>query len=355
LSLIVRRLTVSIVLMIGVAFFGCLRPQGATVGDGAVTPKTVAFQHLKAAVQYKPNPVVRVAAVEALESSGVEESRPWIRSALNDEHPAVRFAACMAIGRLRDPLAESMIEKRLDDPDSGVRVAAIYARHRLGRTELSGRLATYLLTDKDVSVRRNAALALGLLGERGAIKLLAKTMRDEDPGVRQHVLEALARLGNPEARQELTFMTNAGLGSDEVFAIAALAGTGERSCIDTFRYKLANATHLETKLAAARGLGQLGVDDGFDTALRAITSQRTLMYDPNDPPDAQRLRARQMACAALGAIGREEAMAPLMHLLERSPDPRVQVSAAGAILEITRRQERRRSAPPFPAPVSKQP
>jgi HEAT repeat protein len=157
----------------------------------------------------------------------------------------------------------------------------------------------------------------------------------------------MARLGNREARQELTFMTNAGVGSDEVFAITALAACDDRLFTDTFRYKLANATHLETRLAAARGLGRLGLDDGYETALRAVTSERTLMNDPGDTPDSQRLRAKQMACSALGAIGRADALPALERLLERSDDPRVEVSAAGAVLQILQTQKTKNAALPF--------
>ena len=119
-----------------------------------------------------------------------------------------------------------------------------------------------------------------------------------------------------------------------MFALHALAATGEPLYLDTLRYKLATATHLETRLAAARGLGRLGSDDGFDVALQALQTNRRLINDPNDPAAEQVLRARQMAAAALGLIGRTEALPVLSKLMYDSADPRMQVSAAGATLEI---------------------
>ncbi|MBU0718002.1 MAG: HEAT repeat domain-containing protein, partial [Planctomycetes bacterium] len=50
-------------------------------------------------------------------------------------------------------------------------------------------------------------------------------------------------------------------------------------------------------------------------------------------PD-QVLRIRQLAAAALGAIGRPEALPALGKLFEDSSDARIRVSAAKAILEI---------------------
>ncbi len=313
---------------------GCAAARSGGVPGGRPTLQRRAMDCLRSAVRYGYNPAVRVEAVEALESVDKPGSRPWIRAALLDAHPGVRFAACVAIGRLRDTTARRALVKRVNDDDCSVQVAALFALHRLGDETRTGRLPNYLSHDHDVAVRRNAAFVLGLMGEPTAIKILARAMKDPDFGVRQHALEAMARLQNREARQELTFMTNAGIGSEEVFAIVALAETEDPEFIDTFRYKLARASHLETRLASARGLGRLGSDEGFSMALHTLRRGRELVRDPHDPAPEQILRAKQMAASALGAIGRLEALPALADLMNDNTDPRVQVSAARAILEI---------------------
>lgn len=324
----------TIVLILVALPAGCAQPPMAGTGINRVPLKRRALECLKAAVAYKANPAVRVEAVEALESSGCEEALPWIRSALSDDHPAVRFAACTALGRLGDGVVEPRLRDRVQDEDAGVQVAALFALHRLGHTERTGRIPTYLLQHEDVTVRRNAALVLGLLDEPGAIRVLARAMKDPDAGVRHHALEAMARLGNREAKQELTFMANAGVGSEEVFAIHALSGTGDPVYVDTFRYKLATGTHVETRLAAAGGLGRLGSDEGFTVARRALTIDRAVHDDLEDPAAGQIMRIRQLAAHALGAMGRLDALPALERLMEDAADPRVQVSAARAVLEI---------------------
>ncbi len=313
------------------------------------------MQCLKRAIAYQQNAVVRVEAVEALESSPAAEALPWIRSGLLDEHPGVRFAACVAIGVLRDRGAEIGVRLRLDDENASVRVASLFALHRLGHQERTGEMAAYLLDHEDVTVRRNAALVLGLLGEStppsppwqggvgGVVKLLARAMKDPDEGVRHHALEAMARLGNPEAKQELTFMTNSGVGSQEVFAIQALAALEDPRYHDTFRYKLETGAHLETKLAAALGLGLLRSEQGFNVALLALRRAKARTGDPNDPPEGQLIRIRQLAAAALGAMGRLRALPSLAGLLDDSVDPRLQVSAARAILQIYRANRKQRA------------
>ena len=313
---------------------GCAQPRVVHEVNNRVELRRRAMECLKAAVAYRHNAVVRIEAVEALKGRRSAEDLPWIRSAMLDEHPAVRFAACVAVGEARDAEAETGVARCLKDADASVRLAALFARHRLGHTQRTGDLAGYFLKDPDATVRRNAALVLGLLGEQGAVKILAKGMKDADTGVRDHALEAMARLESREARQELTFMTGAGVGSDEVFAINALAATADPSYAETFRYKLATAAHLETRLAAARGLGLLHSDKGFGVAMRALRLGSPRRDDPQDPVEGQTLRTQQLAAAALGAIGRTDALPALTEVLEKSDDPRVQVSAAAAILDI---------------------
>ncbi|MCH8148831.1 MAG: HEAT repeat domain-containing protein [Planctomycetes bacterium] len=306
-----------------------------------------AVQCLFAAIRYRYNPAVRAAAVESLEATASSDAAARIRAALLDEHPAVRFAACVAVGKSQDRLAESAIRRCLEDSDANVRVGALFAMHRLGHTEDTGKLATLLLKHNDPAVRRNAALVTGILVEPGAIKALARAMKDRDKGVRDHALEAMARLHNADAKREMVFMTEAGIGAEEVFALSALAVTRDPALAETFRYKLAHGDHLETRLAAARGLGLLGLDDGYDIANRAL-SYGGAPVRASEGSRAQRLlRVRLLAASALGAIGRTDALGALDRLMNRSTDPREQVAAARAILEIIE-ANRKRGFPSFP-------
>ncbi len=330
---------------------GCAGPR---VGGGRLNRaqlKQKALDCLKAAISYEHNPAVRVGAVEAFEVSGLDEAGPWIRVALLDESAAVRFAGATAVGRLRDASAEEAVRGLVSDEDASVRVASLFAMHRLGDSSQTGKMPNYLLSHEDVCVRRNAAMLFGLLDEAGAIKMLARAMRDSDLGVRQLALEGMARLGNAEAKQELAFMTNTGIGAEEVFAVNALAATDDPVYRDTFLYKLDTAAHLETKLAAAKGLGMHGSDNGCQLALRALRTSRATVNDPNDPKMNQVLRARVLAAAALGAIGREDTLGALDDMLDDTDDPRLQVAAARAILEIL--AANRDTALPFRATTKK--
>jgi HEAT repeat protein len=253
----------------------------------------------------------------------------------------------MVLGRLKDLSATAMVRKCLLDKNDSVHVAAIYAMHRLGHAEQTDRLPNYVLLHPDPIVRRNAAIAISMFDQQSAVTVLARAMKDPDPGVRHHALEGMARLGNKEAARELSFMVNSGIGSEEVFAINALAGTGDPIHEDAFRYKLSNASHLETRLAAARALGRLGIDAGLPIVLDSLKPNQPVRQDPDDPPADQLLRIRQLASAAAGAIGNPRAVPMLETFLGDGTDPRIQISAARALIEIAEKQGR--SSSPFPA------
>lgn len=325
-------------LLIGVLVFavgGCAATaRSSSTGTSEAELRRRSVEALKSGLTYSANPVVRVQSVEALRWSGDEQALPWIRSALLDEHPAVRFAACVALGERSDRAGFSGVRRRLSDEDAGVRVAALFALHRLGETGQSGRISTYLLEHPDAAVRRNAAMVLGLLGEKSAIPMLARAMKDRDAGVRNYALEALNRLGNSEARQELSFLANCGMGADETFAIQALSALADAQLEDLFRHKLHNAAHVETRLAAARGLAQLGKREGYELALSSLQTTQHPGRDPQEETGAAALRIRQLAAAALAEMGRTEAVPTLGEVLEKSQDPRMQISAAHAILRI---------------------
>jgi HEAT repeat protein len=314
----------------------CASPRQSVVATDFQQLRPRAIECLRRGVEYRPNPVVRATAVEGIERSRCGEAAAWVRAALVDEHPAVRFAACLAVGRSKDELARGSLLELIRDEDASVRVGAAFALHQLGDTRFSGLMPDALLGDPTPQVRCNAAMVLGGLGSRGVVKVLARSMRDPDTTVRNHALEAMARLGNPDAQQQLMFMANSGIGPEEVFAIQALAVTGERKYEELFLGKMADdvGRHIEIRLAAARAMGLLGRPEGLEVTMRGLRFDRPSLNEPGDPPAAQILRARVMAIAAAGAIGRSEAIPDLTAIMEANEDPRLQVAAATAILQI---------------------
>ncbi len=332
---------------------GCATPPRTLTTPQRQELETRSVDCLKRGLTYEFNPAVRTLAVEAMQEVADEATLPWLRAAVTDVHPGVRFAACVALGVRRDSVSRQAIEARLHDSDRSVRLAAVFAMHRFGDTSRTGELAEALLSDADALVRRNAALLIGLMEEPGAATVLARAMRDRDAGVQNHALESMAVLGVPEARDQLVFLANSGIGSQEVFAINALARLKSPELNDLFRSKVADGIHAETKLAAVRALGLLGNNDGAALARPLVErEQRFPATDPDDNTADRTLRVRMLAIAALGATGDESDLWMLDRLMQDDADPRLQISAARVILEIERR---RRSAPlPFAAGAARE-
>ncbi len=314
---------------------GCGAPK-LSVGEQELRSR--ALHGLKRGTEYADDPAVRAQSIEALSRTAPAEGLPYMRDALRDDEPVVRFAACMALGLVKDKGSRGMLETRLEDTDASVQTGAIYALHRLGDYRHTSRLADRLLRDPSPGVRANAAMVLGELGEKGAIRLLRHAARDRQDVVSLQAIEAMALLGDAPSFQQLTLLTHDGSGPTQVLAILALGRTGDRSAVNALVYHLRQGTYLETKLAAARGLGMLGFSDGLKVALEALDFKPGNSRLIDDTPYNQAMRVHSMAAQALGDIGDSAALPALQQRLEAQDDPRVQLAAAKAILQILGRR-----------------
>ncbi len=155
--------------------------------------------HLLALLQ-DPQPDIRRVAAESLGKIGNPQTGTALISLLADREARVREAAARAIGRLGPSVGEEVsqaVVEALDDPDEGVRRAVTIA---IGELEPSSRLFAAvpgLLTARAVLTRRSVARALSMVDARAWLPDLVKALQDADAEVRQHVVVALAELGDP--------------------------------------------------------------------------------------------------------------------------------------------------------------
>ena len=313
---------------------GCAAPGQPTsrLDDAGLRDRAV--EVVKRAVRYKPLGSVRAQGLEAMQRRLGSEALPWLRNALDDEDPGVRFASILALGALDDRTSYGRIHGLAEHDNASLRVAVYYALHRMGDTQYSAQLPAVLLDDPSAAARQDAAFVLGLLGEGSAVRLLAKAMKDRDASVQRQALASMALLGSGEAIQQLTFAVNSGTGGERLAALIALADLGRPELANTFRYKLRTGEYIEEKLAAARGLGLLGSREGLEVALGAAGFDSPRRDVGHDPPAEQIARVRQLAATALGAIRDRRALPVLRQRLYDASYPHVQVAAADAILQI---------------------
>ena len=126
------------------------------------------------------------------------------------------------------------------------------------------------------------------------------------------------RLGDEDALTVLVGATISAYADDQIIGVMGLVGPRDKRVAEHVRAKLVG-DFPEVCLAAARALGQLGLDDGYVVAQKGAES-----VDP---------RQRVLAALALGAMGRSDAQ-PILQKLIQAPEEQVRLAAATAILEL---------------------
>jgi HEAT repeat protein len=273
--------------------------------------------------------VVCCNALEALADIAPQEGLAYFHAALESELAMVRFAGCVALGEVRDTTSRGGIRRCLTDPDPRVRLGAAYAAYRLGETSHAEVLVNALHDSPDENLRADAAYLIGRLGEPRALKRLrykAQDKREKAQKVTIQVQAAMAMLGDRAALDQLMRYAHYDALS-RVIALQCLCDAADPRARDTLLYRLhAEDEYLEAKLIAARALGKIGSDAGYELAAKSTT------YTADDPQDV--MRVRSLAALALGAIGDERALPWLKRLAESEPDARIQVAACYAIRQI---------------------
>jgi HEAT repeat protein len=298
----------------------------------------LATRYIRKAMEFKETPAVRAQAIEAADPLGADFT-PLIRAGLKDPHPAVRFAACIELGRQRDGDALAEIRLLVRDADQSVRVGAYFALERLGDGSFREEWTDALRQSAEPSVRRNAALALGQLEDPAVLPLLKRAAdEDRDEGVQLQAMEGMAKLGDERAISFFIRDAYGGRGYREPFALLTLGQIKDDTVVPVLRSRLVSSPYLEARLAAARGLGRRGISDGFDLALSSLNWDSPQRELADDLPENQIMRVRTMAAMALGEIGDRRALGPLKDRMQTPDDPRVQLAAARAILMILERR-----------------
>eukprot|EP00930_Biecheleria_cincta_P045271 TRINITY_DN31204_c0_g1_i1.p1 TRINITY_DN31204_c0_g1~~TRINITY_DN31204_c0_g1_i1.p1 ORF type:complete len:549 (-),score=126.10 TRINITY_DN31204_c0_g1_i1:66-1637(-) len=165
-------------------------------------------EHLKriAALQTSEKQVkVRRSAVQALGRAG-EAGAAHLLVFLRDRDEEVRHFAADTLAACGGKTAAGKTAELLDDPDPGVRRAALMA---LGRMRENGRdeadaVATCLY-DNDMGARLAAIQALSDLAAEDQASALGALCEDATKGVRQGAVGALAKLGCSGAEEALRF------------------------------------------------------------------------------------------------------------------------------------------------------
>lgn len=266
------------------------------------------------------SPTGRMHAIEAFKAVAWREGMKRLAIPLNIEnrYAGASFAALMAIGEvgtkegINDTVMDA-IRTRAEDPDPHVRMAALFVLHRLGDTSRTGELSELLLNDPNARVRGNAALVIGRLGDRTHIRLLRIALRREKKAApKLQVLASLAALGDRHAIERLIFDGYSNYADQASIALGMLADARCQDAEKLFWDRLhQESDHPEVPLQAARGLAELGSNEGLDLALNYLFFRFPRHVSPWNPAGLEIDRVRGLAALALEAMAAPEALAAL--------------------------------------------
>lgn len=165
-----------------------------------------------------PEPILRATAAKAILSIGDDESVTALIPLLSDKDEFVRREASYALGLTRSRNATGALSERLlNDKEDGVRGAAAVALGQIGdeaaivalvgtlAPELSAPAKSKRKREQNVFVLRAAATALGQIGSRAGTAALVSALSNEKfpDDVRREAARALGLIGDPAAEPAL--------------------------------------------------------------------------------------------------------------------------------------------------------
>lgn len=201
-----------------------------------------------------PDPGVRIAAIRLVGEIGDRSVNDNVRSLTSDPDPGIRVAAARALGRLGGKTAEPDFVRLLGDPEPRVREAAVHAAAGAGLRPLVPAISERL-GDSDEGVRLAAARALGVLADRAAVPALLDAFRDASPDLKHSITLAVSRLDMPSLTELIARLVESGDRGSRLAVARSLGQLRWRQGVEQLT-RLAQDTDSEVRAAAVAALGR---------------------------------------------------------------------------------------------------
>lgn len=282
--------------------------------------------------------------LQRLVDAGLDRQTDPLLSALGDPDPVIRATAAHALASVQDPAARPRLIALLADADAAARRNAAFALGQLGESNDASALIDVLGREADPAVRFTLHEALGRSGSAAHLALLIEpgTAVGGDASGLSLALYHFARRGVTDARAALTLLTLLSASDESTRMRAALALAAARN---SARWGVA-ADHLRPALSAMEAHRREAAP-----LLRILAVQG---HESDAPPlpgwlaDRAHWTVRTAAAAVLGA---ETTGAPAPGGLEalrralNDPSPHVAGVAAASLVALRARSTDNRAAP----------
>ncbi|MGE0545719.1 MAG: HEAT repeat domain-containing protein [Kofleriaceae bacterium] len=163
-------------------------------------------------------------AADFLGATKTYTALPALRAAIGQNvSPEAKLAMVRAIKYMAHPGGKQVLTTAMGDADPSVRAAAVTAWRDI-RDQADGGPAVALLGDADANVRAQAAAVVGALTtQAGRAALESIVVNDPDPVARRNAAWALGKLGQAASRTALTRATGDSSGLVRMTARASLS------------------------------------------------------------------------------------------------------------------------------------
>lgn len=272
------------------------------------------------------NPYIRNHAIEASVTTSQKHLISYILQRLEDASPAVRFTATVAVGDMDCQTCQDALTKMMADENPNIHIAAAYAMIKLGDSSCYQKIRDAAVSD-DNTLRANALLLLGKLGNRNDMPLLYNALKDLDAQDKVHfqAVDSLAMMRDVKIyKAKLWPLLISKYADDRVMGIRGMGSLGTKEAIEAIETKLKDDV-LEVRLAAAEELGKAGNMEGLDELIK---------YFQTNPDLNQSTMATGTAIAAIGKVKSSALTGYLAKALD-SQSSYMRLVAAQSVLQMT--------------------
>ncbi len=179
-----------------------------------------------------------------------------LRPLLKDPEPEVKIAAAEAIETLEKICSVEDILATLKTGNMGARIGAIYALGEIGGERVFPALV-YCARRSEADIRSAAAAVLGRLALPAALPVLGELLDDEHPAVQGRAIAALRNFSvTPDILDKLRLFLSASDGVLEAEAAVTLAELRDLYSVSQI-HALLTSNHPATRVAAATALSRM--------------------------------------------------------------------------------------------------
>ncbi|MEZ6058935.1 MAG: HEAT repeat domain-containing protein [Planctomycetaceae bacterium] len=264
------------------------------------------------------SPVVRAAAVEALDQCENKQVVKYVNAAMTDPAAEVRAAAARGLKKLQSPRSMKLLAAGLQDPEVSVRRVVAKTLCEIGGDEATSALASAIESESDEETTLYMLEGLSKAASNDAFSALVRLLNSENADVRHGAIAALRRLKNAKATPHLVRLMDSENGETRRLVIETLGKLGATKVAPKLRDRVRNDTDEEARAAAARALGELR-----DT--ESVTLLEESLHDGRS--------VRCQAVIALGQIGKKTSSPALLVMLKDAA-PEIRYHACNAVAQI---------------------